>query len=95
MPIPSNQSLTSGDFSTIRLRPLKIAVRIKETASRVRLAFASNCSDQARFRDLVGRLLLRPTSHRDSRRSASAGGKSALGASGNQCHPIGIFLRLS
>ena len=37
------QSLASGEFSTIRLRLLKIAVRIKETASRVRLAFAANC----------------------------------------------------
>jgi hypothetical protein len=35
-------------------------VRIKETASRVRLAFASNCLDAARFRGLVGTLILRP-----------------------------------
>jgi hypothetical protein len=59
--IPSNQPLASGDFSTIRLRLLKIAVRIKETASRVRLAFASNCPDQALFRRLAGRLPPRPT----------------------------------
>jgi hypothetical protein len=59
--IPNNQPLASADFSTIRLRLLKIAVRVKETASRVRLAFAANCPDQPLFRDLVGRLLLRPT----------------------------------
>jgi hypothetical protein len=42
--------------STIRLRLLKIPVRIKETASRVRLAFATNCPDAALFRGLIGTL---------------------------------------
>jgi hypothetical protein len=59
--IPTGQPLAKGDFSTIRLRLLKIAVRIKETASRVRLAFAANCPDQVVFRDLIGSLVLRPT----------------------------------
>ena len=59
--IPRPQKLASGEFSTIRLRLLKVAVRIKETASRVRLAFASNCPDAALFRGLVGRLVLRQT----------------------------------
>jgi Transposase DDE domain group 1 len=59
--IPRPQKLASGEFSTIRLRLLKIAVRIKETASRVRLGFASNCPDAALFRGLVGTLILRPT----------------------------------
>ena len=59
--IPRPQPLASGEFSTIRLRLLKIAVRIMETASRVRLAFASNCPDAALFRGLVGTLILRPT----------------------------------
>ena len=59
--IPRPQPLASGEFSIIRLRLLKIAVRIKETASRVRLAFASNCPDAALFRGLVGTLILRPT----------------------------------
>ena len=59
--IPAPQPLASGEFSTIRLRLLKIAVRIKETASRIRLAFASNCPDAALFRGLVGALILRPT----------------------------------
>jgi hypothetical protein len=36
--IPRPQALASGEFSTIRLRLLKVAVRIKETASRVRLS---------------------------------------------------------
>jgi len=59
--IPKPQPLASGEFSTIRLRLLKIAVRIKETASRVRLAFAANCPDAELFRSLVGALSLRPT----------------------------------
>ena len=52
------QPLASGEFSTIRLRLLKVAVRIEETASRVRLAFAANCPDAGLFRDLMGALIL-------------------------------------
>jgi hypothetical protein len=59
--ITTPQPLASGEFSTIRLRLLKIAVRIKETASRIRLAFAANCPDAALFRGLIGTLILRPT----------------------------------
>jgi hypothetical protein len=59
--IPRPQPLAKGEFSTIRLRLLKIAVRIKETASRIRLAFAANCPDAALFRGLTGRLILRTT----------------------------------
>jgi hypothetical protein len=59
--IPQPQALASGEFSTIRLRLLKIAVRINETASRIRLAFAANCPDAALFRGLVSTLILRPT----------------------------------
>jgi hypothetical protein len=59
--IPRPQALASGEFSTIRLRLLKIAVRIKETATRIRLAFAADCPDAALFRGLVGTLILRPT----------------------------------
>jgi hypothetical protein len=59
--IPDTQALASGEFSTIRLRLLKIAVRIKETASRVRLAFASNCPDAALFRVMATAFSLRPT----------------------------------
>jgi hypothetical protein len=59
--IPRPQTLAGGEFSTLRSRLLKIAVRVKETASRVRLAFAANCPDAALFRGLVGSLILRPT----------------------------------
>jgi hypothetical protein len=59
--IPQPQPLANGEFSTIRLRLLKIAVRIKETATRIKLAFASNCPDATLFRGLVGALILHPT----------------------------------
>src|SRR6202011_5906632 len=59
--IPKPQPLASGEFSTIRLRLLKVAVRIKETASRVRLAFAANCPDAELFRGLFRSLTPRPT----------------------------------
>ena len=59
--IPRPQPLASGEFSTIRLRLLKIAVRVRETTSRIRLAFAANCPEEALFRGLVGTLILRPT----------------------------------
>ena len=59
--IPCMQPLAGAEFSTIRLRLLKIAVRIKETASRVKLAFAANCPDVALFRGFIGALFPRPT----------------------------------
>ena len=59
--IPRGEPLASGEFSTIRLRLLKIAVRVRETASRIRLAFAANCPDARLFRDLITTLVPRPT----------------------------------
>jgi hypothetical protein len=58
--IPQPQPLANGEFSTIRLRLLKIAVRIK-AATRIKLAVASNCPDAGLFRGLVGTLILRLT----------------------------------
>jgi hypothetical protein len=59
--IPNGETLASGEFSTIRLRLLKVAVRVRETASRIRLAFAANCPDAALFRDLIVGLYPHPT----------------------------------
>ena len=59
--IPKSQPLASGDFSTLRLRLLKIAVRVRETASRIRLAFASHCPDAELFQGLMSVLTPRPT----------------------------------
>lgn len=59
--IPRGEALAGAEFSTIRLRLLKIAVRVRETASRIRLAFAANCPEAPLFRDLIGWLFPRPT----------------------------------
>jgi hypothetical protein len=59
--IPRPHSLAKSEFSTLRLRLLKVAVRIRETATRIRLAFATNCPDAALFRGLVNTLILRPS----------------------------------
>src|SRR5882757_4112071 len=59
--IPEQQPLAKGEFSTLRLRLLKVAVRIRETSTRIRLAFAANCPDAALFRGLVNTLILRPS----------------------------------
>jgi hypothetical protein len=59
--IPLGEPLASAEFSSIRLRLLKVAVRVRETASRIRLAFAANCPDALLFRELIGALYPRPT----------------------------------
>jgi DDE family transposase len=51
--IPAAQALARAEFATIRLALLKIAVRVQETASRVRLAFAAACPAAELFRSLV------------------------------------------
>jgi Transposase DDE domain group 1 len=37
--IPKTRELATAEFTTLRLRLLKIAARVVETASRIRLAF--------------------------------------------------------
>lgn len=54
--IPKSHALAKAEFATIRLRLLKLAARITETASRVRIAFASACPDAFLFRQLAGSL---------------------------------------
>jgi hypothetical protein len=58
---PKSEALASREFSTIRLRLLKVAVRVRETAIRVRLAFAANCPNASLFRDLIRSLVPRPS----------------------------------
>ena len=41
--IPKMRDLTNAEFATLRLRLIKVAARVIETASRVRLAFAAAC----------------------------------------------------
>ena len=51
--IPRTHALAKAEFTTIRLRLLKVAARISETASRVRIALASACPDAVLFRQLA------------------------------------------
>ena len=57
--IPKAHALAMAEFATIRLRLLKIAARVTESASRVRLAFAAACPDAFLFRQIAAEL--RPT----------------------------------
>jgi len=51
--IPKPQPLAGAEFTTLRMRLIKIAARITETASRVRIAFASACPEAALFRGIA------------------------------------------
>ena len=59
--IPRSRDLTTADFATLRLRQLKVAARVIETARRVRLAFAAACPEANTFRSLPSALW--PSSH--------------------------------
>ena len=54
--IPKPQPLAVAEFATLRARLLKIAARITETASRVRIAFAAACPEADLFRSIAGSL---------------------------------------
>jgi Transposase DDE domain group 1 len=47
--IPKPQPLANAEFSTLRLRLIKIAARIIETATRVRIALAASCPEAELF----------------------------------------------
>ena len=51
--IPRPQALATAEFTTLRMRLIKIAARITETASRVRIAFASGCPEAELFTGLA------------------------------------------
>ena len=57
--IPKPRDLAGAEFNTIRLRLLKIAARVIETAARVRLAFAAACPEADLFRGLSNALMPR------------------------------------
>ena len=54
--MPTSAVLRTAEFATLRLRLLKVAARVIETASRIRIAFASACPDAALFRTVALRL---------------------------------------
>ena len=41
------------EFTTLRMRLIKIAARITETATRVRIAFAATCPEAELFRGIA------------------------------------------
>ena len=56
--IPKPQPLATAEFTTLRLRLFKVAGRITETATRVRIAFAAACPEADLFRGVARSLLL-------------------------------------
>ena len=57
--IPAKNPLRTAEFNAVRLRLLKVAARVIETASRIRIACASACPDASLFRSIF--LTLRAT----------------------------------
>ncbi|SNY92389.1 Transposase DDE domain group 1 [Cohaesibacter sp. ES.047] len=54
--IPSPLEMAKAEFSTIRLRLLKIAVRVQEFASRIGLAYAAGCPEADLFTNIANKL---------------------------------------
>ena len=59
--IPKATALATAEFATLRLRLLKVAARVIESATRIRVAFASACPDAALFRSIATALRPAPT----------------------------------
>jgi hypothetical protein len=59
--IPKATALAAAEFATLRLRLLKVAARVIETATRIRVAFASACPDAGVFRAIATNLRPAPT----------------------------------
>jgi hypothetical protein len=59
--IPKTAALGVAEFATLRLRLLKVAARVIETASRIQVAFASACPDADLFRTIARVLRPAPT----------------------------------
>ena len=52
---PKHSSWRTAEFTTLRLRLIKIAARVIEGAARIRLCLPTACPDAAIFRLLAGR----------------------------------------
>ena len=59
--VPKTTALAAAEFATLRLRLLKVAARVIETASRIRIAFASACPDAGVFKAITTSLRPAPT----------------------------------
>jgi hypothetical protein len=51
--IPKPQTLATAEFATLRMRLIKIAARVTETTTRVRIAFAAACPDAVLFQGIA------------------------------------------
>src|SRR5436305_6708388 len=51
--VPKAHAMSKAQFATLRLRVVKIGARIRESAHRVRIAFAAACPDATLFRHLA------------------------------------------
>jgi hypothetical protein len=59
--MPATAALRTAEFATIRLRLIKLAARVIETATRIRVAFASACPEADTFRQIARALRPAPT----------------------------------
>lgn len=59
--IPKTSALAAAEFATLRLRLLKVAARVIETATRIRIAFASACPEASTFRAIAAAFRPAPT----------------------------------
>jgi hypothetical protein len=59
--MPKAAALAKAEFTTLRLRLLKVAARVMESATLIRVAFASACPDADLFRAIVRALKPAPT----------------------------------
>ena len=59
--IPKAKALANAEFATLRLRLIKVAARVIETASRIRVAFASACPDADVFHTIANAFRPAPT----------------------------------
>jgi hypothetical protein len=59
--IPKAAALATAEFATLRLRLIKVAARVIETATRIRLRLASACPDASTFRAVATAFRTAPT----------------------------------
>ena len=58
--IPDRAALGHAEFTTLQRRLVKIGARVVETATRIRIAFASACPDKILFAEVLRHLMDRP-----------------------------------
>ena len=61
--IPENAALKRAEFATLQNRIVKIGARVVETATRIRVAFASACPDKTLFAQILCALTAKPVAN--------------------------------